>query len=60
MNKRFFSVPELAEHLGISKTKMWRLIRDNEIKVMRIGHRVIITEEALNDYVKKNEGYWSK
>lgn len=60
MNKRFFTVPELSDHLRISKTKMWRLIRDNEIKVMRIGHRVIITEEALNDYVKKNEGYWSK
>ena len=60
MNKRFFTIPELAEQLRISKTKMWRLVRDNEIKIMRIGHRVIITEEALNDYVKKHEGYWSK
>ena len=59
-NKQFYSVPETAALLCISKSKMWRVVRANEIKVMKIGHRVIITNDAIREFVDKNQDVWKK
>ena len=59
-NKQFYSVPETASLLCISKSKMWRVVRANKIKVMKIGHRVIITNDAIREFVYKNQDVWKK
>ena len=58
--KQFYSVPETAELLCISKSKMWKVVRNQEIKIMKIGHRVIITNEAIKEFVDKNQNFWKK
>ena len=58
--KQFYSVPETAELLCISKSKMWKVVRNQEIKIMKIGHRVIITNEAIREFVDKNQDFWKK
>ena len=59
-NKKFFTVPEAAELLCISKSKMWKVVRSNEITVMKIGHRVIITNDDIQEFVDKNRDVWKK
>lgn len=48
------SVPQLAEQLGISGKKAWRLVSAREIDVLRVGRRVLITETALSAYIERN------
>ena len=59
MNK-FYTVDECAELFRISKSKLWKMIRGNEIKIMRVGHRIIITQSAIEEYQEKNEAYYSE
>ena len=58
--KPFYNVPDAAALLCVSKTKMWRVIRNQEIKVMKVGHRVIITHEAIQEFMDKNQDVWVK
>lgn len=62
--KPFYTVNEAAELFGISKTTIWRLITNKipnqQIEVIRIGNRVVISDEAIKDFTKKNTSYWNK
>ena len=58
--KNFYTVNECAELFRVSNSKIWRMIRQDEIKIMRVGHRIIITKAAIDEYQEKNEGYYSE
>jgi excisionase family DNA binding protein len=42
-----WSVPEAAGFLGISARTLWRLIDAGEVKVVRIGRRVLVPDAAV-------------
>jgi excisionase family DNA binding protein len=47
-NGRALSVPDAAAQLGISKSKMWALVRAKKVKVIRIGRSTRIPAQALD------------
>ena len=62
--KPIYTVNEAAKLFGISQTTMWRLITNKipnqQIEVIRIGNRVVISDDAIKDFAKKNTSYWYK
>lgn len=46
-DERNFSVSEAAEHLRISESYVWKLIRKGDLKATRIGRRTIISGAAI-------------
>ena len=50
-----FSVLETAELLGVSEKTIRTLIKDGEIKSLRVGHRLLIRAKVIKDYLDKAE-----
>ena len=58
--KLTLSVREAADMIGISKPTMYRLIRNNEIPVIHIGRKNLITRQALLDWLSEGENHGKK
>lgn len=52
-DKLFFSIAECSQLLKISRTTLWRLIKDGRLKVTRLGSRVIISKEQIYELFKQ-------
>lgn len=53
--KLLLTVDEFAQYLGIGKTKAREIIQNPTCKfVVRVGRRVFIHKEILNEELKKN------
>lgn len=50
--KLAFSVNEASEATSLSKSHLRNEIRAGRLAVRRIGRRVIVTVQALNDYIE--------
>ncbi len=48
------TIKETAEALKISVSTLYRWIHQRKIEYVKIGSRVLFTDEMLNDYIKKN------
>lgn len=46
-----FPVSDAARMLGIGKTKLYQLIHDGQIEVVKIGTRTLVTYGALAAFV---------
>ena len=53
MNK-LYPVFEAAIMLHISVSTLYRWIHQRKIEYVKIGSRVLFTDEMLNNYIKKN------
>jgi excisionase family DNA binding protein len=42
-----WSVPETAQFLGVSERSIWRLIDAKEVKVTRLGRRVLVHDAEV-------------
>lgn len=52
LNERgVFSVKELAEFLGISKTIAYRLVHTDGFPVLRLGKRILIPIDPLDTWI---------
>ena len=51
MDKLLLTAPEAARALGISRSKLYELLRDGEIRSVRIGRSRRVPWEALGTYV---------
>ncbi len=50
-SKEFLSIAETMQLLNISRTTIWRMIKDQKIKPLKFGNRVIIKKtDLLNQY----------
>jgi excisionase family DNA binding protein len=53
----FLPIEEVARRLGFSKSSVWALIGEGEIKATRFSPRIIrVHEDALAEYVQKMKG----
>jgi hypothetical protein len=43
----------LCEMLSIGQTMAWRLIRSGQVKSLRIGRRVLITIDSVQDLIER-------
>lgn len=48
------SVAASADHLGVSLKTMWRLINSRQISFIKINRRILISTEAMNEFVQAN------
>ena len=51
MEKLVYSVQEVAELLGISKSYAYELVRDGTIPVLQLGRKRVIPKEKLNEWI---------
>ena len=55
MVEKFLYVHKVAKRLSCSNRHVYKLIRDGELKAIRLGTRALrITESSLESFVKKN------
>jgi len=56
MNKLTYSIEEVSELLGISKSKVYNLCRNNKIPNIRLDGRIVVPvgrfDSWLNDSIK--------
>ena len=50
-----FSIEQAAEKLSVSRSTLKTMIKDREIAVVRRGTRVLITRQAILNYLERNE-----
>ena len=55
-NSILFTVPELADYLGIGRNRAYDLLRNNTIKGFRIGNTWKVSKIAVDQYILQNSG----
>jgi excisionase family DNA binding protein len=50
--KEYLSIKDISVMLNISRTTIWRLIKNKQLKSAKLGRRVIIRKSDLNDLFK--------
>ena len=53
--KMTLSVREAAGMIGISKPKMYELIREGEIPSIHVGKKIVIARQALLDWLSEGD-----
>ncbi|MFH0948407.1 MAG: helix-turn-helix domain-containing protein [Elusimicrobiota bacterium] len=51
--KDVMSIKELAEYLGIGKSKIYNLIRQNKIPASKIGRQYRFSKDVINNWLKE-------
>lgn len=51
---RLHSVAAAADHLGVSLKTMWRLVDSRQITFIKINRRVLISTDAMNEFIQAN------
>ena len=51
------SVREAAELVGISKPKMYELVRAGKVRSVRVGKKILISRKSLMDWLEKGDSY---
>ena len=51
--KDVMSIKELAEYLGIGKSKIYNLIRLNKIPASKIGRQYKFSKDVINEWLKE-------
>lgn len=47
--KQVLTVPEAAEALGISRSLAYELVARNDIPAVRLGRRIVVPRQAINE-----------
>lgn len=56
MTEKYLYVHTVAKRLSCSTQHVYTLIKNGEIKAIRLGIRALrVTESSLNDFIKSNE-----
>lgn len=54
MEKLTYSVNEAAKVVGVSKSYMYELVKENKVPVLIVGTRKLIPKALLADWIKLN------
>ena len=54
MQKEIMNVPELAEYIGVSRSKIYKLIRDKKIPASKIGRQYKFSKQVIDSWLKEN------
>ena len=50
---RLYPPEAAASSLGLSRTKVWELLRDGELRGVKVGKRRLIFADSLDEYVER-------
>ena len=51
--KDVMSIKELSEYLGIGKSKIYNLIRQNKIPALKIGRQYRFSKDVIDNWLKE-------
>ncbi|HHV63232.1 MAG TPA: helix-turn-helix domain-containing protein [Firmicutes bacterium] len=51
-----YSPEELVQVLGLGRTKIYEAIRAGKLKAVRIGRRIVIPIEAVEEFLRASQG----
>jgi len=51
---KLFTVPQLADLLGVSRVTIWRKVRSGEIPAQNVGGMNLISQEEISHVLSKN------
>ena len=54
MNKIAYGVREASDLIGVGKTKLYELIKSNEVPVVRMGGRTLVRHCDLEALLERN------
>lgn len=57
MEKIALSVPEMAEALGIGKSKAYELVNMAGFPAVRVGKKIIVSKDGLKRWLEQSGGY---
>ena len=49
------SVAEAAKMVGISKPKMYEIVRAGKLRTVKIGKKILISRQSLLDWIRKGD-----
>jgi excisionase family DNA binding protein len=52
-NRLAYPINDLAEALGIGRSKLYEEIRDGRLQAKKLGSRTLITAQAASDYLSR-------
>ncbi len=52
MNNTLLNIKETASYLHISTSTLYRWVHQKKIKFVKIGSRVLFTQEILDEFIK--------
>ena len=55
--KRLLTAEEIAEILGVSRSKVYQMMRLREIPTITLGKNVRVSQEDLENYINNNREY---
>jgi len=53
--KTVFKVQEVADQLRLSKTQIYRLLESGQLSHYRLGGRIVVSEQHLEEYLSSRE-----
>lgn len=54
LRKKYCSVKEAAEFSSLSKRVLYKKLQNRELKFYRVGKRILIELQDLNDFIKQS------
>lgn len=55
MAENMLTTKQARERLNVSRNTLYGLIESGELKAVLVGFQYRITEDAIRDYIKRNE-----
>ena len=52
MDRKAYSPNEVAQLVGVGRTFVYQQIKDKRLKIRKAGSRTLITDEAVDDWLK--------
>jgi excisionase family DNA binding protein len=56
-DEKLLNAGQVAEKLGISRSKAYRMLRLSEIPAIKMGKNVRVSSEDLNQYIENHKTY---
>lgn len=53
MEQMTYSIDEAARIIGVSKSFMYKLARNNEVPVLKLGKRLVIPKSRFIEFINK-------
>jgi excisionase family DNA binding protein len=52
LGRAAFSVPEIMVQIGLSRDKVYGLIREGKLKARKVGRRTLVTSTDLQEFLQ--------
>jgi excisionase family DNA binding protein len=54
MEKQLLTIAELQEYLSVSRTTVFKLMKDRRIKYAKVGRRVLFRKSDIDEFIQKS------